>query len=99
MGTRGFAAPEQYQLNGADEQSDIYGLGSLMLFMASGLSGSKGLKCLEKAEDYSEAFKQTVFQCLKYNKTERFETINQVKECLSALEPERKRKKTCPEHL
>lgn len=93
MGTKGFAAPEQYQLNGADEQSDIYGLGSLMLFMATGLSGSKGLKCLEKAEDYSEAFKQTVFQCMKYNKTERFETINQVKECLSALEPEGKRKK------
>lgn len=88
MGTRGFAAPEQYRLNGADKRSDIYGLGNLMLFMATGLCGSRGLRALEEAEEYGDAFKQTVFQCLKYNKAERFETINQVKERLSAWKPD-----------
>lgn len=86
MGTKGFAAPEQYRLNGADRQSDIYGLGSLMLFMATGSPGSKGLALLEE-KTYSNPFKQMVFQCLKYNKTERFETIEEVKKGLLALKP------------
>lgn len=91
MGTKGFAAPEQYGLDGADCQSDIYGLGNLLLFMATGLRNPEGLRSLEESEDYSNSFKQTVFQCLKYNKTERFETISQVKEGLSAGKPEKER--------
>lgn len=87
MGTKGFAAPEQYDLGCTDRRSDVYGLGNLMLFMATGLSNPAGLHCLEESKDYSGSFKQTVFQCLKYNKAERFETIDQVREKLLALRP------------
>lgn len=85
MGTRGFAAPEQYILEGADRQSDIYGLGGLMLFMAAGAAGGAGLKLLETEDGYSRAFKELVFQCLKYNKAERIETIDQIMERLLVL--------------
>lgn len=87
MGTRGFAAPEQYTLEGVDRQSDIYGLGNLMLFMAVNAVGAAGLKLLEAEKEYSRAFKELVFQCLKYNKAERMETIDQIAERLLLLNP------------
>ena len=94
MGTIGFAAPEQYTLKGVDRQSDIYGLGNLLLFMATGASGTAGMKLLEKEKEYTNSFKQIVFQCLKYNKSERFESIEQMEERLLALYPTRTERKT-----
>lgn len=88
MGTKGFAAPEQYRPAGADRQSDIYGLGNLMLFMATGCKNPAGLHVLEESRDYGDSFKQVIFQCLKYNKAERFETIDQVCKSLLALQTE-----------
>lgn len=87
MGTRGFAAPEQFRLEGADRQSDIYGLGNLMLFMATGAAGARGLRILETEKGYSSAFRQLIFQCLKYNKTERIKTVDQIAERLRVLNP------------
>ncbi len=49
LGTIGFAAPEQYGGGQTDHRSDLYGLGALLLYLASGgmysewLSGMEGL--------------------------------------------------------
>ncbi|MCY6371186.1 serine/threonine-protein kinase [Clostridium ganghwense] len=46
MGTSGFAAPEQYSLGQSCRQTDIYGIGMVMYFMATGKVSYTGLEPL-----------------------------------------------------
>ncbi len=95
MGTRGFAAPEQFFSEGVSKESDIYGLGSLMLYMATGLQSKIGMERLETDRNYSTGLKAVIYQCLKYNKSERFETIDMVQESLHRV-GEKTEEKTLP---
>ncbi len=63
-GTRGFAPPEQYELNKISQKADIYGIGALLYYMVTGNVYDKE-KSVSDIEFYvSEKFKQLVVQCL-----------------------------------
>lgn len=83
-GTPGFAAPEQYHAEKADERTDIYGIGACMAFMNTGDS-TRG--ALRNTQGY---FRDILAGCLAEKKENRFsscevlmEKLSFVKECIS----------------
>lgn len=70
LGTQGYAAPEQYGFSASTPQTDIYALGIVLKEMLSSIhcSDPKLLSIMEK--------------CTKFNPTERFATIQEVKSLL-----------------
>jgi len=74
-GTKGYAAPEQYGVYKEDKRSDIYGLGGILYFLATGVPymGSKEeLKSLEQTSYYSKEFIKILTKCLKYQPSDRY---------------------------
>ncbi|MFA9464839.1 MAG: serine/threonine-protein kinase [Velocimicrobium sp.] len=81
-GTPGYAAPEQYGMCAVDKRSDVYGLGSILFFLAMGVSykgRQKELKKLEYASEYSRALIQILSKCLKYDPADRYSSVDVVK--------------------
>lgn len=81
-GTKGYAAPEQYGIYTVDKRSDIYGLGGILFFLASGTTykGTKEeLKNLERSFGYSKKFSKIIIKCLNYNPVNRYQSIKEVK--------------------
>jgi predicted Ser/Thr protein kinase len=75
LGTRGYAAPEQYGFGSSSPQTDIYSLGVILKEMAEALG--------EPAEDIIDVAER----CTRLDPSGRFQTVSEVKD---ALKGERK---------
>ncbi|MDF2484692.1 MAG: hypothetical protein K0R46_860 [Herbinix sp.] len=88
--TRGYAAPELYRPGKLDERCDIYGIGILLYYMASGtmISPNSGRNTnIDQISGCSVELKHIINHCLKYNPALRYATVAQLKKHLSALMP------------
>lgn len=80
LGTRGFAAPEQYH-GKADEQSDIYSLGAVLRYMEDGDE--------EKGKWHRE-WRKIVSGCMAEKPSHRYRSVTRVKKDLLKLEQMRR---------
>lgn len=85
LGTAGFAAPEQYGSGQSSPVSDLYGLGALMLYMASGGLYSRWEPGMESRLDGRSmaGLIPVIRRLLRYHPEERYQSAQQV---LLALE-------------
>lgn len=79
-GTRGFAAPEQYQGKPVDVRTDIYGIGACLRFMLSGAEGKDGLEHIPKYMSH------ILSGCMEENSQDRFPSADLLAEKLKILE-------------
>lgn len=82
-GTRGYASPEQYSTNLLDERSDIYGIGMLLFFLITGISFHSNVNSIVNIDEIhscSKALKNIINKCLKYNPSQRFQSVTALKE-------------------
>lgn len=68
LGTRNFAAPEQYGFGRSDIRTDIYGVGSTMNYMLTGLYPNEHIYDVGKMSKVIE-------KCLKLEATERYQDM------------------------
>lgn len=85
LGTRRYASPEQYGLKYLDGRSDIYSLGALMFFLISGIEYESGNIHIIQYHSYSKSLRDLIEKCLKYNPSQRFLTMNQLKKKLEQI--------------
>lgn len=82
MGTRGYAAPEQYGKSQTDERTDIYSLGATMYHLLTGISPSeppyefKPLRSINK--NFSEGIEYIVNKCIQNNPINRYQNIGEL---------------------
>lgn len=75
MGTKYSTPPEQFGFKQTDERSDIYSIGILMYYMAT---GNVDLRDLE-AYDISGNIKQCILKCTQFSPEDRFASVKQLK--------------------
>jgi serine/threonine-protein kinase len=88
LGTKGYAAPELYTVHMPDERTDIYGIGSLLFYMAAGTSYDRQLsKKIQKEalKHCSKALQHIIFQSLRYNSFLRYSSVFILKNKLSGI--------------
>ena len=86
LGTRDFAAPEQYGFSQTDHRTDIFSLGVLLAWLLTGESN------LEKAKELlpDGRFKNIILKCTAFDPKARYQSARQVKDALSGRELWRK---------
>lgn len=90
LGTAGFAAPEQYGGGQSCPQSDLYGLGALLLYMASGGQYSAWQPGMEKrlrGGQLPDRLIPVIRRLLRQHPEERYASAEEVKGVLGQLEP------------
>jgi serine/threonine-protein kinase len=90
--TRGYAAPELYRQGVPDDRCDIYGIGMLLYYMATGViisATAKQISNIDQISGCSKGLKHIINHCLKFNPVLRYTTVAQLKKHLSALQPGR----------
>ncbi len=80
-GTRGFAAPELYRKSKVDERCDVYGIGMLIYYMASGSLISQDN--IDRIKNCSKQLKTIMNRCLRFQPAGRYATVAQLKKQLS----------------
>lgn len=88
FGTRGYAAPELYGNQGIDERCEVYGIGMLMYYMATGIpikSNSQEIDNIDDTGSCSKNLKKIINQCLKYNPSQRYASVIGLGRQLSAM--------------
>lgn len=78
LGTKGYAAPEQYTGVGIDVRSDLYGIGILMFYMVTGEIVYNRNYCMKNIDDVgccSKELKQIINKCLKFNPLQRYQSV------------------------
>ncbi len=93
IGTVGYAAPEQYgkKGGGSDERTDIYALGVLLHYLATGDDPEEKkdpfyfIPIREVNTDISEDFEALINKCIKFRKDERFLSVKDIKKELKKL--------------
>lgn len=82
-GTKGFAAPEQYEGGTLDERTDIYAIGALLYYMGTG-HAPKGE--IEAGQGYLSGDLYTIMgRCLRTEKKERYQSVREVMDALEKL--------------
>jgi serine/threonine-protein kinase len=82
VGTAGYAAPEQYHRLKTAQESDIYALGMLIMFMLTGGHGNSGIERIK-----SRQLAKIIKKCIHHSPLLRFRGVAQVKaalECISS---------------
>lgn len=82
LGTRGYAAPEQYGANQSNISTDIYGLGAVMFFLVNKRSPNtitEPFKDESYSMEISKEIKDIIKRCMQIEPGERFESINALK--------------------
>ena len=83
-GTKGFAAPEQYEGGTLDERTDIYAIGALLYYMGTGHAPEGEIKAGQgscRGDLYI-----LMGRCLRTEKKERCQSVREVLEALEKLE-------------
>lgn len=87
LGTKGYAAPEQYGFGASTPKTDIYALGVLLKELASSLPS------------IPPALTKIINKCTKLNPSERYNTINELSNALlKILSPQQQRPKKHSRH-
>ncbi len=82
MGTRGYAAPEQYGTSQTDARTDIYSLGVTMYHLLTGKSPNEPpyeftpLRIVDK--EFSEGIEYIVNKCVQNNPAERYQSAQEL---------------------
>lgn len=99
LGTAGFAAPEQYGSAQSSPLSDLYGLGALLLYMASGGQFSSWQPGMERKLHGSipDRLIPVIRRLLRHHPEERYGSAQEVLSALEPLEAEAA-ELTAPEH-
>lgn len=88
IGTRGYAAPEQYGTGQTSAASDIYSLGATLHHLVTGKKPAELLDGFKPVGYYdrmlSAEFEQIIIKCTKENPSERYQSAS---ELLAALTP------------
>lgn len=83
-GTKGFAAPEQYEGGTLDERTDIYAIGALLYFMGNGHAPEGELEAGQG--ECRGDLHSIVGRCLRKEKKERYQSVREVLAALEKLE-------------
>ena len=83
-GTKGFAAPEQYEGGTLDERTDIYAIGALLYYMGNGHAPEGKIEAGQGM--YREDLQSIVGRCLRKEKKERYQSVREVLAALEKLE-------------
>lgn len=82
MGTKGYAAPEQYGTNQSNIRTDIYGLGAVMFFLVN-KRGANSITEPLKDNSYpiyiNKEIRDTIKRCMQIEPAERYESVNALK--------------------
>jgi len=87
-GTRGYAAPELYRNNKIDERCDVYGIGMVLYYMATGIAlncDSAEIENIDGISNSSKQLKGIINRCLKFSPSQRYATVVQLSKQLSAI--------------
>ncbi len=88
LGTKGFAAPELYTGHIPDVRTDIYGIGSLLYYMAAGTSYDGNLSKRHQKEllkHLSRPLQHIIQQSLRYNSVLRYSSVQVLKNKLLGI--------------
>ena len=89
MGTRGYAAPEQYGSGQTDQRTDIYALGMTLYHLLTGHSPSQPPYAYDSIRRLdgrlSEGIEYVVAKCVRSNPDDRYQTAAQVEHDLKNL--------------
>ena len=86
-GTKGYAAPELYGNDNLDERCDVYGIGMLLYFMATGKDLSTAGEKFEHIDfnnNSSKMLKKIIGKCLRYDLSQRYASVSLLEQQLSA---------------
>jgi serine/threonine protein kinase len=96
MGTPGYSAPEQWQSGMAEKTSDIYGLGAVLHEMLTGISPKQLWVKRRPVREYDKAIprelEKIIITCTKKRQSERYQSMEQVRQALLGLSRQRKRR-------
>ena len=86
--TIGYAAPELYLQNTIDERCDVYGIGMLLYYMATGIilqQDCSEMNHIDLVGKCSKKLKNIINHCLKFNPSQRYASVVKLTIQLSAL--------------
>lgn len=93
MGSKGYAAPEQYGFGQSSKQTDIYGIGMIMYFMATVRDSYTGLEPLidyNYDKNIDNDLKKIIQKCVQIHVENRYESIENLKnEIIEFLEKDK----------
>lgn len=85
MGTRGFAAPEQYGFSESDIRTDFYGLGATIKYILDNVDMDRSYlpdnERLKLIEDFTA-------KCMMMDKKDRFQNVREIRRFLGYKQPE-----------
>lgn len=88
MGSKGYAAPEQYGIEQTCKQTDIYGLGAVMYFMITGKTPSALLEPLKDESYDSEVkleLKRIIQKAMQIDIEGRYSSVEEIKKVIFAF--------------
>ncbi|WP_278320056.1 serine/threonine-protein kinase [Herbinix hemicellulosilytica] len=90
--TVGYAAPELYRNSLADERCDVYGIGILLYFMATGkvLEFDTGLEHIDFSANIDKKLKRVISRCLRYNPSQRYASVARLEKDLLEIGKKKK---------
>ena len=81
LGTRGYAAPEQYRSDGqSDERTDLYSLGVTVFRLLSGAAPQELCPIRELVPEISPGIEKILLKCTRVIKNERYQTAAELLE-------------------
>lgn len=89
IGTRGYAAPEQYGSGQTNERTDIYSLGITLYHFLTGIGPNeppyqiKPIRCFDQS--FSKELERIIDKCIRQNPDERYQSANELLEALISL--------------
>lgn len=86
-GTKKYAAPEQKNGGILNEKTDIFGIGKIIYFMASGdltMSESRVKEILEE-RNCSDSLIHIIYRCMKRNPLERYHSVSELANALAGI--------------
>ncbi|TYQ16020.1 UNVERIFIED_CONTAM: serine/threonine-protein kinase [Acetivibrio alkalicellulosi] len=89
IGTKGYAAPEQYGIGQTNERTDIYSLGITLYHFLTGIGPNeppyqiKPIRCFDL--NLSEEFERIIDKCTRQNPEERYESVTKLLEDINLI--------------
>lgn len=84
LGTKGYAAPEQFGFGQTDERTDIYAVGKVLLYLWRGEISEEEWEQPEKGKD--RTLKKVLMKCCSFRPEDRYQQIEEVEQELKRVE-------------